>query len=238
VQRELGDDFCLSWALTFLGMLDAIGGDADVALAKYEEAAALQRSMEDREGEGISVSAIAQLRQAAGDLDGAMQRYAQALTAFEAVGDRPEEARVLDAMAWCALAGERVEEARQRFLQSVHAYDEVGSVRGVGVALFGLAACAAAENDAEAAMRIAAAASVHASAIGIVNVYPADSSARRYIERARSALSEEDVSRLTDEGRALTVREAVRYAAEAGAAGTAPQPRIRTAPDRSAALSP
>jgi predicted ATPase len=224
IARELGDDFCRSWALTFLGMLDAMGGDADAALRQYEHAAALQRKQGDREGEGISVSAIAQLRQAAGDIDGALALYATALAAFEDVGDRPEEARVLDALAWCALAGERIDEARRRFLQSLQAYDEVGSVRGVGVALFGLAACAAVEDDAETSVRIAAAADVHSSAIGIVNVYPADSPARSYIERARSALPESVVERLTAEGRALTVREAVRYAVESGRTDGAAEP--------------
>ena len=85
----------------------------------------------------------------------------------------------------------------------------MASVRGVGLSLIGLAATEAVEHRPETAVRIAAAAEVYAEQEGIVNVYSDETPGREFVDRARAALSADDVARATEIGRNLTIKEAL-----------------------------
>jgi hypothetical protein len=91
----------------------------------------------------------------------------------------------------------------------VQAYTDVASVRGVGLSLIGLAATEAVEQHPETAVQIAAAAEVYAQQEGIVNVYSDETPGREFVDRARAALSADDVARATEVGRRLTIKEAL-----------------------------
>jgi hypothetical protein len=56
-------------------------------------------------------------------------------------------------------------------------------------------------------VQIAAAAEVYADQEGIVNVYSDQTPGREFVDRARASLSEEDVTRATEMGRRLTIKE-------------------------------
>ena len=91
----------------------------------------------------------------------------------------------------------------------MQAYTDVASVRGVGLSLIGLAATEAVEHRPETAVQIAAAAEVYAQQEGIVNVYSDETPGREFVDRARAALSADDVARATETGRRLTIKEAL-----------------------------
>jgi hypothetical protein len=136
-------------------------------------------------------------------------RSTQSREAFEACGDRAEEARVVAELAWVQLRQGSIGNARHSFLDSVDAYTDIGSVRGVGIALRGLASTAAAESRFEEALQLASAAEVYAMEDGIVNVYLDETSGHDIIERARAALSVEEVARATEVGRGLSIRDSL-----------------------------
>jgi len=94
----------------------------------------------------------------------------------------------------------------------------VASVRGVGLALIGIAATEAVEGRPEQALQIAAAAEVHAMQEGIVNVYSEQALGREFVDRARTALPEEAVTRATKVGRELTIKQALGLARHLDAA--------------------
>jgi hypothetical protein len=96
-----------------------------------------------------------------------------------------------------------------RFLDSVQAYTDVASVRGVGLSLIGLAAAEVVEDRPETAVQISAAAEIYAQKEGIVNVYSDETPGREFVERARAALSADEVARATEAGRKLTIKEAL-----------------------------
>jgi hypothetical protein len=131
--------------------------------------------------------------------------YRESLAAFEAIG--AEEARILSETAWTHLRNEDAALARRYFLESVLAYIGVASVRGVGLSLIGLAATETFEQRFETAVTLAAAAEVYAHEEGIVNVYSDETSGREFVDRAREALSADEVARATEAGRRLTIKE-------------------------------
>jgi predicted ATPase/class 3 adenylate cyclase len=210
--REQGYTWALGFALTIDGILHTVSGDAATAISRYDEALAIQRSLDDREGSGLSFSGLAQLASMGGDMTKAIDLYQQSLGAFEAIGDRAEEARILSEMAWTHLSADDLVAARRSLLDSVQAYDDVGSVRGIGTSMIGLAAIEAVEGRPRQAVQIAAAAEIFTREEGIVNVYSQDVPGHGYVERAKAELTVDEIDRAVEEGRSFSVKEALALA--------------------------
>jgi hypothetical protein len=85
-------------------------------------------------------------------------------------------------------------------------------VRGVGLSLVGLGAAEVVDGRPETAVQIAAAAEVYAGEEGIVNVYSDETPGRAYVDRARAALSADELASATEAGRRLTIEEALELA--------------------------
>lgn len=222
IGREAGLVWERNLGLAFLGVVESATGNVARATSLFEEALARQREIGDHEGMGLSLGGQAALRAAVDRHDEALELYREAFEAYHAIGDRPEEARILDASAWTALAAGRGDEARAYFAESLRAYEEVGSVRGIGMSLVGLAATEAAEGRPERALRIAGAAASFSEEEGVANDYAVNSSAPRYLDVARSRVGEAEAERLEALGRALSVRDAVRYALTAHSVAEGP----------------
>jgi tetratricopeptide (TPR) repeat protein len=204
--RALGFAWGEGLAATFDGILYALTGDAETARVRYLEALEIQQRLGDEEGAGVSLGGLAALASGEGDLAGALELYRQSLVAFEACGDRAEEARILDEMAWTYLRNGDAVHARWHFLDSVQAYTDIASVRGVGLALIGLAATEGVEGKPETATQIAAAAEVYAEQEGIVNVYSDTTPGQEFVDAARAALTDEQITRATEIGRGLSLK--------------------------------
>jgi predicted ATPase/class 3 adenylate cyclase len=204
-----GLDWALALSLTFEAMLLAIDGDPDAAVARYNEAFAIQERLGDLEGGGVALSGLAQLAAARGETVEALALYRRSRAWFEEIGDRAEEARVLSEMAGIHLENGDTSLARGYFFESVQAHTDLASVRGVGLALIGLAASEAVEGRPENAVRVAAAAEVYAQQEGIAVLYTDETPGREYVDRAEAQLSADDVARARDAGRRLTIKEAL-----------------------------
>ncbi len=200
------------FALSTDGMFLAAADELESAKERFTSALLIFERLDDDEGKGLALGGLAALMARRHDFDAAIDLYRQSREAFEACGDRTEEARVIAELAWTQLRQGSIERARQSFLASVDAYTDVGSVRGVGIALMGLAATAAAESRFEQAIQLASAAEVYAMQDGIVNVYLDEASGREFVERAREALSVDDLARATEVGRRLSVRDSLALA--------------------------
>jgi predicted ATPase/class 3 adenylate cyclase len=216
--HTLGFTWAQGFASSIDGILNAVAGDLDTARTRYSQALEIQQRIGDEEGAGLSLGGLAKLAAIRGDLAGALDLYGQSLAAFEAIGDRAEEARILSETAWTHLRHEDPALARRYFLDSVQAYTDLASVRGVGLSLIGLAATEAVELRPETAVQIAAAAEVYAHEEGIVNVYSDETPGREFVDQARAALSADEVTRATEVGRGLTIKEALDLARIAEAA--------------------
>jgi tetratricopeptide (TPR) repeat protein len=210
--RTEASPWALGFALTVDGILHSVAGDAAAASAQYHEALSIQRSLDDKEGSGLSLSGLAILASMSGDLPEAIDLYQRSLAAFESIGDRAEEARVLSEMAWTHLSANDPVAARSSYLESVEAYNDVGSVRGIGTSLIGLAAIAAVEGRAREAVTIAAAAEVFTVEEGVVNVYSEGVPGHDIIERAKAEVAPDELDRALEEGRTLSVSEALELA--------------------------
>jgi predicted ATPase/class 3 adenylate cyclase len=207
--RAVGFTWAEGFASAIDGILNTVAGDLETAQARYSHALEIQQRIGDEEGAGLSFGGLAQLASGRGDTKEALDLYRQSLAAFQAIGDRAEEARILSETAWTHLRNEDPTLARRFFLDSVQAYTDVASVRGVGLSLIGLAAAEAVEHRPGRAVQIAAAAEVYAHQEGIVNVYSDETPGREFVDQARAALPADEVARVTEAGRKLTIKEAL-----------------------------
>lgn len=205
--RAIGFAWAEGFASSLVGILHTIAGDLETASERYSHGLGIQQVIGDQEGAGLSLGGLAGLAAGRGDLEGALDLYEQSLAAYESIRDRAEEARVHAEMAWTHVRAGAAGAARRQFLDSVRAYTDVASVRGVGLSLIGLAATEAIEDRAERAVQIAAAAEVYADQEGIVNVYSGETPGREFVDRARASLSGEDVTRATELGSRLTIKQ-------------------------------
>jgi predicted ATPase len=207
--RAAGYTWGEGFAMAIDGILHTVKGDLDTAQTRYTQALEIQQRIGDEEGAGLSLGGLAQLASIGGDLAAALDFYRRSLAAFAAIGDRAEEARILSEMAWTHLQHGDSTLARGFFFDSAQAYTDVASVRGVGLSLVGLAATEAVEHRPDNAVRIAAAAEVYASQEGIVNVYSDETLGRQFMDEARAMLSADQIARATEDGRRLTIKEAL-----------------------------
>ena len=208
----LGFAWAEGFASAFEGIASTLAGDLGAAESSFHDALGIQQRLGDEEGAGLSLGGLARLAVLRGDLAAALDLYGRSLAAFEACGDRAEEARILSETGWTHLRNNDPAAARRLFLDSAQAYTDVASVRGVGLSLIGLAANEAAEGRPKQAVKIAAAAEIYAAEEGIVNVYSDETPGRELVERARRALPANELARATEDGRRLTIEEALELA--------------------------
>jgi predicted ATPase/class 3 adenylate cyclase len=195
------------FASSLVGILHTVAGNRDTARERYTHGLRIQEVIGDLEGAGLSLGGLAGLAVERGDPTEALDLFGQSLAAYEAIGDRAEEARIHAEMAWAQVRAGAAGEARRHFLDSVQAYTDIASVRGIGRSLIGLAATESIEGQPERAVQIAAAAEVYADQEGIVNVYTDQTPGREFVDRARASLSENDITRATEMGRRLTIKQ-------------------------------
>ena len=215
--RAAGYTWGEGFAMAIDGILQTVKGDLETAQSRYSQALEIQQRIGDEEGAGLSLGGLAQLASIGGDLAGALDFYRRSRAAFAAIGDRAEEARILSEMAWTHLQHGDATLARGFFFDSVQTYTDVASVRGVGLSLVGLAATEAVEHRPVNAVRIAAAAEVYARQEGIVNVYSDETPGRQFVDEARAALPADQIARATEDGRRLTIKEALDLARDSEA---------------------
>ncbi|MCM2257700.1 MAG: serine/threonine-protein kinase [Vicinamibacteria bacterium] len=201
--REVSDLLILGLSMAFRGLIRFTAGDRPGGLALTAEACAIQARNEDHEGGGIAQSLLAQMTFENGDPVRALALYEEAAALFQGV-DHPELARVQGEMGWVALAAGDPRRAARCFRQAVRTNEMVGSARGTGLALMGLAAVEAAEERAERAVEIAAAARSLSERAGIVVAHPLAPGIVERIEALKASIPQDRLEGLMAKAGGLT----------------------------------
>lgn len=94
--ERLGSPAALAAALSNLGRVQYVTGDAAAAGAAHAQALAAYRAVGDRLGEANTLNELGRARQAAGDYPAASAAHTQALEIYRALGDRLGEANALN----------------------------------------------------------------------------------------------------------------------------------------------
>lgn len=221
IYRGLGEAFGHGGALLNLGDLYSARGDREKARSYFEEAREITRRGAARTTYAFSLQYLGTMAIMDGELDRAQELYEESRREFEDLGARP-------GMAWsryylAIVARERGHwaEARELFGEALTAVNELGHLPAAALTLLGLAGVEAAEGRfRRAAVLLGAAREIHRRAT--LSTSPVEERSFEEIEVAsRRALGDDEVCRALEEGRALSVTQAVSLAltpeaAEAG----------------------
>jgi predicted ATPase/DNA-binding winged helix-turn-helix (wHTH) protein len=215
ISRELGDRRETANALSNLGNAAQYGGDSAAARVLHEESLAIRRELGHRWGVAASLTNLAVAARDQGDYANARALSEESLAICRELGERQGTAGCLGEIGLILCDQHDYPAAQALLKESLTIFLELGDQRNIAEALEGLAYAFWLDRSGRAALLWGAAERLR-EAIG-APLKPNDRSrAERQVAAARTALGDDAAFNLAwQEGRAMTLDQAVQYALDA-----------------------
>jgi tetratricopeptide (TPR) repeat protein len=226
--RELGDKRGIAGSLNNLGGYGVMEGEYAAARSLYEESLSISRELGDKWGIAGSLNLLGNVASMEGDYAAARSLHEESLAMMRELGDKWDIAISLINLGNVAYREGDYTSARSLHEESLAMMRELGDKRGVATCLAGLggvaAAAAAAIEQAQAGaqvraqvergVRLLGAAEALLEAIGTVLEAEDRMVYEPSEQQAHVVLGEEAFERARQEGRAMTMEQAIAYALE------------------------
>jgi predicted ATPase/class 3 adenylate cyclase len=211
---ELGDKANLSIALGNLGFMLMNQGDLVGAHAAYEESVVIRRELGDKLGMAGALTNVGLVAALRGDFARARSLEEESLSMLSALDSKEGKAYALRHLGFIAHSEGDYEQARAQLRASLALFWELGNKRVVAECLAGLAAISGAEGRPEQAAKLFGAAQALYVALG-TTMWDSDRPLyERDLAAARARLGEEAWARAQQDGRAMSLEQAIEYALE------------------------
>lgn len=212
---ELGDKWGTAMVVGNAGWGELCRRDYAAAMRLYEKSLALHRELENTWGITKALGSMGWAALYGGDHARAEELAGEALDLARELGDADTESDMLDILGRAAAEQGRREEATRLLGESLELSRKLGDRAGIALCLLAFASMAGSDRDVEGAKQ---AATLYGAADAL-----SDSTAefqRAYFERqikaVRGILDGARWQAAWEEGRAMTLDEAIRYAQEEG----------------------
>jgi len=204
--RAIGDKRGSAFALNMLGVLASDHGDDATAQVRFEEGLAMRRELGDRRGIAGSLSQLGLVARKHGDYELARTYYDESLAIQRELGDRRGIATTLRNLGLVAWHQGAVARAAEFLEESLIMRKAQGNRTGIAECLEGLARVA---EPPERAAKLLGAATALREAVG-TPLPPAERSDHdRLLEAVRTPLGPEAFAAAWDQGRAMSLEDAV-----------------------------
>jgi predicted ATPase/class 3 adenylate cyclase len=214
IWRELDDKHGTARALISLGWSALRPGDYQLANERLESALAISRELEDTRSIGFELSGLGEVALRRGDYPRATQLLEESLELRRQLGSKWGVGVSLGTLGWVALREGDWKRALARLGESLEVRQEIGDKGGSAWCIERLAEVAQAQGNPEKAVRLLSAAGALRISIGSV-IDPADQPDYQNRRAAlREKLGQEQFAALWEEGRKLTLEQAITYALE------------------------
>jgi predicted ATPase/class 3 adenylate cyclase len=213
--RRIGDPWGLASALYYLGEIEQAAGHYASARALIEEALGLTRPTEDRFTLSVYVDTLGEIALAEGDYRQARCLFEESLALCREDHNTRRIAYELRNLGHLARFEGRFVEARAHYQESLTLYGEMDARPGIANLLDSLARLAGVEGQAKRAARLFGATEALRQPIQapVPGHERLDYESR--VAAAREALGAEAFAAAWEEGRAMTLEQAIAYALEA-----------------------
>jgi tetratricopeptide (TPR) repeat protein/DNA-binding CsgD family transcriptional regulator len=209
MHRDMGNRQNIASDLLGLGLIAHDRGDFPTARSLLEESLMLNRAIGDRAGIAWALTSMGTVALGEGDYARARALHEESLALFRELSYKTNVAYPLDNLGDLALAEGDVEQAAQYFEQSLALLAAGVNRRGIAERLEGLAAVRAAQGDLGHAARLWGAAEALRETIG-APLPPLDGATYdRFVGAARAQADATSFAAAWEEGRALTLDQAV-----------------------------
>src|SRR5829696_5079534 len=214
LSRERRDAWGLASSLLSSALVTQIQGDSEKATELYEESMNLFREWGDKQGLAFCSLNLGLVAITQGDLVRAAKLTEEAVALFRELGSRGDVSVNLNNLGWIAFLRNDLGKAVDLYKQSMALAWETGMYTVVLDDLVGFACLAGAQGDAVRAAQLCGAAEALHEATG----YPRDPTSyaemEPYLVSGRSQIHEVVWEKSWEEGRTMTLEEAVSYALE------------------------
>jgi len=214
IWQELDDKHGIARALISLGWAALRPGDYPLANARLEQALAISRELEDTRSIAFELSGLGEVALRQGDYTRATQLLEESLELRRQLGNKWGMGVSLGTLGWVAINERDWNRAIARLGESLEVRQEIGDKGGSAWCLERLAEVALARGESEKAVRLLSAASALRISIGSV-IDPVDQPEYKNRRSAlRAELGEERFTVVWEEGRAMSLEQAIAYALE------------------------
>jgi predicted ATPase/Tfp pilus assembly protein PilF len=214
IYRALGDQWGIAFSLNNLGNLALMQGDYERAKMLLEESLTIRRALRDQRGIAFTLYDLGSVALMQGDYERAKVLFEESLAIRRVLFDQQGIAFTLNDLGNVALAQGDYERAEALYEESLAIFQELGSQWGIANALKKFAKLAGVKGQRERAARLLGAAEALREAIGAPMHLPERSDYEQIVTELRSALGDEAFAVAWEEGRAMTLEQAIAYALE------------------------
>jgi predicted ATPase/class 3 adenylate cyclase len=214
LRREIGHKSGIAYALTNVGIMAQEQGDHITARSLHEESLAMQRELGDKRGIAMSLVNLGIVAHLQEDYTTARSLAEESLVLLRELGDKWGIAAALNNIGNVAQEEGDYASARALYEESLLLFRELGNKLRIAMSLAGLGRVAVNMGRPELGARVLGAVEARLGDIDAV----LDSEDRlpyeRAVESARSLLEEEPFERAWQQGRAMSMEQAIKYALE------------------------
>ena len=212
IRRQLDDKPHIAALLNNLAIIARLRGDLAQASDLYAEAASLWRELGDKWAIAIALNNMGNLAIDRGDYAQAQQQLEEAVALQRSVGDKWFIANSLNNLGNALRAQGNYEQARQMYRESLEINRELGDKRALAYLLEDIGVLDGREGNAIRAWKLIGAARRLRDDIGAPLSEAEQRKLDRRLEPIRSALDESSQEAALEDGRRLSLEEAVRLA--------------------------
>jgi predicted ATPase/class 3 adenylate cyclase len=207
--RDLGDRHGVARALISLGWAALRTGDFPLARSRLEEAFAISRQLNDVRSMGFELAGLGEVALRQGDVRRASQLVEESLELRKRLGHQWGIGVSLGILGWIAMREGHWQAALLRFDESLEIRQAIGDQSGCAWCVEHLAEVALAQGQPEKAVRLfGAGAALRASIHSVVD--PVDRPEYdRTLQAMKAAVGEGRFTALWDEGRGMTLPQAI-----------------------------
>jgi predicted ATPase/class 3 adenylate cyclase/Tfp pilus assembly protein PilF len=211
IRRDLGDKRGIAISLHNLGLVAFEQGDYAGARTLHEESLTIRRELGDKVGIAHCLNDLGNVAREQGDYAVARALYEESLAIREELANKEGIAASLSSLG--NVANEQGDHAMARTLyeQSLTICRELGDKRGIADSVDSFAGLACQQQQAQRAARLWGAATVLREEIGAPRLPVEQAKYEQQTARARASLGKAVFTAAFEEGRAMTLEQAVEY---------------------------
>lgn len=214
IRRKLGNKEEVATSLNNLGVIVENEGDYRHARSLYQQALALRRELGDKKGVAESQGNLALVAFSQGDYTKALANHQAVLVMWRELGDKWNIAYALDNLANVLIAQGNHTQVGSLLEESLHIYQEMENPDGIVIFLESMARLTAAQQRAERAVCLWAAADTMRQALKSPMHRPHRLRYERSIAALRTTLGNAAFARAWVAGQMMSQEQAVAYALE------------------------
>lgn len=214
IRRALGETRLVASTLNNLGIQARLQNDYTQAADLYGESLALRRQLNDRFGVAVSLNNLGLLKRYQGDYAQGRAMLEESLTLLREIGDRSFLANALTSLAEVFLDQGEAAAARDRLIESLAIARALGDKRSIAYLLENFGRAALLQNDGLRGVKLDGAASALRQTIGAPLPEAEQKSLNERLQGVRDSLGEAVVNEMWEQGKLLTMEEAIAFAME------------------------